>query len=318
MNNYEKQKPEEFIKDLSALERAEKEQEAFNYKGADRVITSGELKEELDATDDTMFMLKTGIPSFDRIGHGGVECGELVVITGYTGKGKTTFMMTLTHNFAEQGIKSLWFTFEVTPRQFIKKMTKRSAIVPDFYLPHEIKNNTLHWIEKKIFEAKAKFNDPEKGIKVAAVFIDHLGAIDSQLKYQGNNSLAIGNIADVIKSFAVRYNVAIFLVAHCVDPDKINPREPTEFSIRDSGLISRASDFNMGIWRIRNDADPEDDKVRTLENTDNQNKVRIWKNRREGDVGTFFMEHKDHYLTEIDKSATLNKFVAELKKEKLF
>lgn len=304
-NNYEKKK---LIKDLHIKDIVLKEEELAEYSGSDRVIPASELKEELSMGDESIFSLKTGIPSMDRI-LDGVECGELVVVTGLSGEGKTTFLMTLTNNMADLGTKSVWFTLEVTPRQFLKKITARTDKIPEFFIPKDNADNTLAWIEARILESKTKY-------QTKVVFIDHINMIYSLEQSRGNISLEIADLVAKIKQIAIKYNQIIFLVAHCKDPE--DKKEPTQRSIRDSGMIVRLADTVLGVWRIRNDAAPDNTVLKELDETDNQAKVRIWKNRRTGKVGYFFMEHKDHYLTEIDKIAELDTFVKELKKPKLW
>jgi len=299
---YEQPK-KKLIKDLQVSELYKKEEELFNYNGADKVIPASELQTELNLSDESIFRFNTGIKTLDRILEG-VECGELIVITGLTGEGKTTTMMTLTKNMAELGAKACWFTLEVTPRQFLKKMSSRMGVLPTFFLPKENTENTLDWIEERIVESNVKY-----GTKV--VFIDHLNAIFSLEQFKGNLSLEIGDMVAKIKDMAIKHNQIIFLVAHC--KDTVENKEPTKHSIRDSGMIIRLADTILGIWRIQNNAPRDDTKLREIGEEDNQAKVRIWKNRRAGKLGTFFVEHKDHYLEEIEKVDDLTKLTQELK-----
>ena len=285
------------IKDLTGKELILKEDELSQYQGEDRVVSAEELKKELSLTEDSVFNFKTGIPTLDRI-LDGVECGELIVITGLSGEGKTTFMMTLTGNMAAQGIKSCWFTLEVTPRQFLKKMSMRTDTLPEFYIPRENTENTLKWIEERIVESNVKYDSK-------VVFIDHINAIFSLEASKGNISLEIGDMVAKIKQIAIKHNQIVFLVAHCKDPE--DRKEPTQRSIRDSGMIVRLADTVMGVWRVKNDSEPTNTILREIDEEDNQAKVRIWKNRRNGKVGFFFMEHQNHYLKEIEKLKKLDK-----------
>lgn len=253
-------------------------------------------------------VLKTGI-TVKKLGIGnyyGFELNKdkLFILGDFTVTHNTTAMMTLTNNMAEQGAKSCWFTLEVTPRQFLKKMASRTENLPEFFLPKENTENTLTWIEERIIESNVKYN-------TKVVFIDHLNAIFSLEQFKGNLSLEIGDMVAKIKDMAIKHNQIIFLVAHCKDP--VDNKEPTKHSIRDSGMIIRLADTILGIWRIRNDAKPDDDRLREIREEDNQAKIRIWKNRREGKLGTFFMEHKNHYLTEITKESEVEKLAQELK-----
>lgn len=278
----------------NGLDLIKKEAELFDYKGEDRIISSHELRDELAKTQDGVFINKTGIPSMDRILNG-VEAGELIVVTGLTGQGKTTLLMTITQNMAEQNINTAWFTLEVTPRQFISKITKNGSALPLFFLPKKNIESHINWLEERIIEAKVK-----QDVKV--VFIDHVHSIFSLERVRDNVSLEIGDMVAKIKDIAIRLNLTIFLIAHCRDNSASTTAEPRMQEIRDSGLISRLADTVIGVWRIPNSDDGTFGKLQELNEGDNRSKIRIYKNRREGVLGYFVAQHKDHYLVEIDKN----------------
>lgn len=268
------------------------EKELAKYEGEDRIVPSEELATKLDKIPSRSF--KMGVPSMDRILEG-VEPGELIVVTGPSGQGKTTFLMSLTKNMEE---KSAWFTLEVTPKQFLKKIIARDDKLPSFYLPAKNVENNIDWLLTRIIEAKVKFD-------TNIVFIDHLHQIFSIERVKNNTSLEIGDVVAQIKKIAIDYGLTIFLIAH--NKDRMDMKEPQMADIRDSGMICRLADTVMGIWRVPNLKNGETmeekakvSRVRECGETDNWAKVRIWKNRREGKLGFWFMRHDKHYLSEID------------------
>ncbi len=261
------------------------EERLFNYDGEDKIISSEELSKQESQSPFKSF--KSGIPSMDRILKD-VEPGELIITTGPPGHGKTTMLMSITQNMASKGINSVWFTLEVTPRQFLSKIENNGKL-PLFYLPSKNTENNIRWLIERIIEAKLKYN-------TEVVFIDHLHQIFSMEKMK-NLSLEIGDVVAQIKKLAVDYGLVIFLIAH--NKDRIDNKEPQMQDIRDSGMISRLADVVMGIWRVQNDSKLDDTRMKDLSENDNWAKVRIWKNRREGKVGSWFMSHKGHYLQEL-------------------
>jgi replicative DNA helicase len=268
------------------------ETELSQYQGDDRIISSHELAEDLKNTAGSVFGVSTNIPTLDRLLEK-TEAGELILVTGPTGEGKTTLLMTITKNIANANINSCWFTLEVTPRQFLHKLVIGGGKLPLFYLPNQNIENHIDWLEKRIIEAKVKFD-------TKVVFIDHIHQIFSLNRVSTNISLEIGDLVAKIKDIAIQHNLIIFLIAHCKDDPQQTNREPRKEDIRDSGLISRLADTIIAVWRTTNEDDGKTTKRKTIEEDDNRAKVRVLKNRRTGKLGTFLMEHKDHYLTELD------------------
>lgn len=267
------------------------EESLVEYVGEDRIVSSRELAAEVDPIADTE---KTGIPSLDRI-LGGVEAGELIVVSGPTGNGKTTFLMSITRNMAWKDIPSAWFTLEVTPKSFIRKiMNACGEKMPLFYMPRKNTDNQLKWIEERIIEAKVKHD-------IRVVFIDHIHQIFSLHRMTNSNvSLEIGDMVGQIKQLAIDHHLAIFLIAHTRDNSEKPNAEPQKEMIRDSGLISRLADAIILVWRVKNEDTIEKNRVPAdLGEEDVKAKVRVVKNRREGKLGTFFMHHQNGLLTEV-------------------
>lgn len=75
----------------------EMETRLSTYDGKDRMVSSLELAEELKKTEDAVFIIPTGVKSYDRLHEGGVEAGELIIVTGPTGEGKTSILMSITN-----------------------------------------------------------------------------------------------------------------------------------------------------------------------------------------------------------------------------
>ncbi len=173
---------------------------AQQYDGDDRVIPIQEAVEELNIQKDK-YQLFSKIPRLDEI-VGGFREGQLVVVSAPTGQGKTSMMQTFTENFDE---KCLWFTYEVGLEEFIEKFSE----IPLFYLPRQLKQNSLVWLENKIIEAKAKF-----GCKV--IFIDHLHyLLEMQKMAEAKSiSLLVGMMMRELKKMAIHHEIIIFLVSH--------------------------------------------------------------------------------------------------------
>lgn len=207
-----------------------------SYIGEDQVLMLKELAEVMKAKkQETAFKVDCKIPTLNNLLEG-FEAGELVVVSGPAKSGKSLFLQSITHEFSEQGIITIWFSYELTLRQFIARFSFK---IPDACLPAKMKANTLPWIEDRIQEGIEKF-----GVKV--VMIDHLHYIVDMEKLR-NPSLEIGAVLRGLKRIAVKHNIVIFLVAHIGKVDE--GKRPTASNMRDSSFLTQEPDTVLMLWR---------------------------------------------------------------------
>jgi replicative DNA helicase len=205
----------------------------------DDVISSKDFKTWVDSKPKIPRTLY-GLPLIDKYTKGFAP-GELIIITGYSGHGKTTFLQSVSARLSNQGHKILWISYELTPSQFIEKFHDP---LPDFYLPKEVVAYNIEWIEKKICESITKY-------QVQSIFIDHLHYVLDMSKTNENNSTLIGYYCRQLKQMAIKYNVTVFLIAHTKQPK--GDSLPSLGDIRDSSFIAQESDAVYSISRLKND-----------------------------------------------------------------
>ncbi len=239
------------------------------YKGDDEVVLLADLPKA--PTDEKKVM--SGFKGLDTI-LGGFRGSQLIVVSAATKSGKTTFCMEMTFNMADE--TPLWLSFEESMEELSQKFEERGKPVPHLATPKAMKGNTLAWIEKKIVEAKVKYN-------TGVVFIDHLHFI---IPMGGERQdLAIGEAMRALKGFARTWDVTIFLIAHIkkVRVDK----SPTLEDLRDSSFIAQEADTVIMLYRHAYTDDEGDTSV-----TNNVN-VSVLANRRTGKTGNVKMVFED-------------------------
>lgn len=244
-----------------AKKEFEKELALLAYDGVDQVVGSHAMLAYLSEKKSAEVRMDSGIPQLDSYIEG-FEGGELIVLSGPTKHGKTSFCQTLTRNMDQQGIVCLWFSFEVPAKQFLEKMNP----LPNFMVPMILVDRSLPWLRDRIREAKLKFN-------ARAVFIDHLHFLFN-LGRSKNPSLEIGGVVRELKQLAMKENIVIFLLCHLTKI--MTDSEPTENDLRDSSFIAQEADSTFMIWRVM------DKKTGEFSNTA---KLSVRNHRRTGVMG---------------------------------
>jgi len=253
-------------------------QELKNYEGKNELISSAKMAERL-AKVPTVPRYKYGISNIDYLTEG-FETGEVIVITGWSGYGKTTFCQTMLTNFSRQGLPILSISYEGKLSQFFRKL---SNPLPNFYLPKKNKSYDMDWMEERIREAALNH-----GVKV--VLLDHLHFI---INPPGQNmretymyTLQVGVLIRRIKDLAVELDVAIFLVAHCAKPPRNEtgkpPPLPQKADLKDSSAVEQDSDAVYVIQRVF--AKPKGIASANYEATD-ETQFYIIKQRENGNLG---------------------------------
>lgn len=92
----------------------------------DRIITFDTFKGEIfnefyGKSSEVQGVQSRYLPKYNEILKG-VRAGELTVFTGPTGIGKTTILGQLTMDFCEQGLRTLWGSFEVRNHRLVSSM----------------------------------------------------------------------------------------------------------------------------------------------------------------------------------------------------
>jgi len=259
---------------------------------------------------DTSLGDSTGFPSLDAVIKG-VRPGELTIVTGHTGHGKSSLVSAMLEDGARRGISCLAVFLEEGPQAFVRGMFQRRFGQPVSSIKGEDKRakayevlSTLDENPIWLFDAygRVSLDDVIDGITYAVhrlgvkwVMIDHLHFIEciagmDEVKF-------LDHAANTFAETAVRLNVHIFLLAHPKGSVELSTI-PTGGSIKGSSSIKQAAFNGITVFRIRDQLgadspgkirlkDGEERRVEVkLESSDSL--VYVWKARhpeaREGAV----------------------------------
>ena len=239
----------------------------------DEVVSVYTLQKEFKEKrgDKSIFSFDTKFPTLD-MKIKGIRAGNFVILCGYNESGKTTLARTLTFNFEKQGIKCLWFSYEMPEEELVEAFEKYGGRIPEFFLPRKIRTTQdMKWIEQKMEEGIKNF-------QTKVVFIDSLDAMHPE--YDDKQVVArINYIVASLKNFAVQNKIIIFLITHTIK--QLFGEVPNKRDIRGSGKIADNADLIFFIWRKLEKQTKEEIRNEGIRETD-ETVIKIGKNRREG------------------------------------
>jgi twinkle protein len=221
------------------------------------------------------------LPAFNAILKG-FRRGELTVITGGTGVGKTTLLAQLSLDYCQQGVTTLWGSFEITMARLAKKMLSQYSQVDlernlQFFDMWADRFSSLPMYFMRFFgstDVDSVLDAMDYAVYVHDVEHILLDNLQFMLSGQGRGSLDRFEIQDraieKFRQFATNKNVHITLVIH--------PRKET-----DGQPLGIQSVFGTAK------ATQEADNIVIIQNATPCRRIEVKKNRFDGDLGTVYV-----------------------------
>lgn len=230
----------------------------FTDSTADEIEPGLDPKDTLHASEiaalqvvDSDHTYPLDMPTFDDALLGGFSAGEVVVVAGQTGHGKTTLIQDWSVTLSSGGtagrekLPSLWFSYEVLAKPLWQKFQGMGATIDTpIYMPRFNETGDINWVIDVIEKAIEKW-----GIKI--VCIDHLGFLKAPKGNYSNAADAITHTVRALKQLAVRRGLIILMPVHM---RKTNSKNPTIEDIKDSSGIGQEADTVFFIGREKDDA----------------------------------------------------------------
>lgn len=208
------------------------------------ILHAAEVAKLQDIDSEVVFPMN--MPPFDDALLGGFSPGDLVLMAGRSGNGKTTVIQDWSVTLASGGLEKknplpcLWFSYEVLARPLWKKFETMGATADTpIYLPSFNESGDIDWVTEMITRGVE-----EKGIRVVA--IDHLGFLSAPKGHYANQSDAITHTVRHVKRLAVKHGLIVMLPVHV---KKTLNRNPELEDIRDSSGIYQEADSVFFVER---------------------------------------------------------------------
>ena len=274
-----------------------------------------ELKDIVTSEEDNTPIFQTDIRRLDGM-TGGLFPGQLVILTGERGRGKSTFASQLVVNAAAAGVKSFIYSGEM-PNAAVREWIERQIAGPDCInvevMPSGYEKTHINamfieqiaaWHEGMIYlyDTDALINTEDDGIEkdllgkirkavvqygCRFIVIDNLmTAIDDNLEFDIYRQQAI--FVKNLKRFAARFKVVIMLIAH---PKKTS-KDSKSFENDDVLGSSNITNFADIILRYDVPSKKEADSEKRI--------LELTKGRRDGRKGKFdmFYEFKSKRISD--------------------
>lgn len=211
---------------------------------------------------------------------GGMKPGDLIVLAGRPGMGKTALGVLSAYKSAAQGNPALFFSLEMGAPSLANRVVssicyggplsrlpysdiERGEITPtqsDAFVDaaRDLRNVNLE-IEQQgglyigQIAARARRHKQQlarRGLQLGSVWVDHLGLIKASKHYAGNRVNEISEISAALKVLAK--DLAVPVIALCQLNRAVEARDnkrPTLSDLRDSGAIEQDADLVLMAYR---------------------------------------------------------------------
>ena len=184
-------------------------EEEIDIKSAFRNVESGDvsISKITDIEIEKEFRMVTPFEEFDRVLGGGLIKGEVVLITGSPGIGKSTFLLQLSQEYAKIG-NVFYVSGEESPRQIKQRAERVNVQSENLYI---LNDTNIEKIESVILKDKPK-----------VVVIDSI-----QTLYSENVNSIPGSVTQIrettlkIIEIAKKNEIAFYIVGHVTKDGKL-------------------------------------------------------------------------------------------------
>ncbi|MGH7655025.1 MAG: DnaB-like helicase C-terminal domain-containing protein [Gemmatimonadaceae bacterium] len=205
----------------------------------------------------------TGFPSVDKWLGGGVRRGDLIVIGGEVGCGKSSLALAMALRMAQSGITSAFYTYEMSA----ERLMERALAIDGRARVDEIRQGTLDEFARAAVGAAAVrlrdraptfesittagFNALDGSVRrtldLQVAFVDPLQALSDGAAPQAEE-LARAVLA--LKALAIDLNVALVVATHLDSDHAVRPdRRPTLDDFGALGAVKQHADVVLGVYR---------------------------------------------------------------------
>lgn len=245
--------------------------------------------------------IPSGIPDLDALSYGGIKNGQMGMIVGGTGRGKSIFLQWLARTALLLNKKVVYFTFELGKLDIADRFDSMFATVK----PQELNDYQAHVLEE-ITKLKNTYGKSliiqhypadtatintlkdfcrrlsQAGIAPDLVIIDYLDLMKPHREYSSEHA-EIDAITKGIVGFAAEFDTSIWTATQMNRSGMVSDT-PDEAGM--AGYVGKQYHADMVLWMAQTKEEREDELMR------------IWVSKnRNGRVGTIHLSTDYSYMT---------------------
>lgn len=212
-----------------------------------------------------------GLKDIDRA-TGGFSGGQLIIMSGDNGAGKTTIVLNMAAHFiahdhkvfiwsGEQGVGKIryWFERIAAGPNNLKRVTSRTTGYDRYFPCDDVIEFVRAWYRGYLFQLTEVNLTPEEFFKAAELAVRRHGCelviVDNLMAFTGGEGdgyyQAQGDFAQSCKRFAEKWNVPVLLICHNKKLSETSRlRIPTKDDIEGSKKITNWADVVIQMWRV--------------------------------------------------------------------
>jgi len=255
-----------------------------------------DLSEVEDEDLSTMPRVRTGVDELDRVLGGGIYYGQVCLLSGKRGEGKSTFMSQMFADALDQDVNSFVYSGELRNADFKRCLNYQLAGInhmnvrtnefneEEWYLEKDVSQRISRWYKGRafIYDTDSISGDDKIDIlgtikrvvtqnAVRFVCIDNLMTAMDIYAEKDDLYNAQGKFVGELKNIARKYNIAIVLVAH----QRKSGKDQVQTDAFDNDTVSGSAD-------VTNKVDIVINYSRAKEEDQHDSNIQVGKNRLVG------------------------------------
>lgn len=206
----------------------------------------------------------TGMDCLDEMMQ--VVLGTLTVFTGYSNMGKSTVISTMVANCVNHGVPCCIASFETMPRPILMDSIAKAVIGcgNNEFPTHPQRNAAMSIVNDYVKVISNALDDDlefdidsfldtvriavlRDGVRV--VVLDPWNELEHKRRKDETGTEYVGRAIRKVKSFAKRYNISFWIVAHPTKPVKGTNTMPSLYDISDSANWANKADYGLVYHR---------------------------------------------------------------------